>query len=194
MVTSLNNAEIKGLTWKYVNLTNNAVFASNGTAIPPNALGVFENVYTGKRGSVKSRARARVQPIPAPLIDSLRTIKNSSKFSGPDDPVFVGRTGRPVDMGGKSAISKRLKKIGAAIGVPGLSWQSLRRTAATLSGQTGMAKADRIAIMGHADGAMTDYYSDSDIERRRVFINEMAGRLAPGDDEVAELTRIWEKE
>ena len=40
-----------------------------------------------------------------------------------------------------------------------------------------MARSDRIAMMGHAAGEMTDWYTHSDIERRPAGVNQIAARL-----------------
>lgn len=200
MTTSLNNSEIMGLTWKYVNLGARPRMAGDQT-IPAQSFGVFENMYDYHRGSVKTSNRTRIQPIPRALLGPLQELYTAGPWSGPDDPVFASSVGTPIDI--HNANARVLKKVGAAIGVPSLSWQSFRRTAATLTGLTSMPKADRIALMGHGSGQMTDYYSDGDIERRRGYLDQVADELVPVGfvkktvervKEIDELNKIWEKE
>jgi integrase len=195
MTTSLNNSEIQGLTNKYVNLSDKVKVVAHdkfGDLIfGPWTFGVFENVYRHRRGTVKTGNRNRIQPIPRALVEPLQALYAASKWQGPDDPVFYCTTGAPVTLG--NYIQEQLKVIGKAIGVPTLSWQSFRRTAATLTGLTSMPKADRIAMMGHgADGAMTDRYSDGDVERRRGYLDQIADELVPAKD-IDELEKIWRK-
>jgi integrase len=206
MTTSLNNSEIMGLRWEYVNLTNTVRVVHNDElgdiAIGPRSFGVVENWYLGKRGTVKTTSRNRVQPIPRALLGPLERLLATTRFNAPTDPVFASRVGTPVDL--HNADKRVLKDVGEKIGVPGLSWQCFRRTAATLTGLTAMPKADRIALMGHSNSAMTDYYSDSDIERRRTFVDEVADGLVPvaaksvtnghEDITVEDLNKLWEKE
>jgi integrase len=174
MTTSLNVAELCGLRWKRVNLTARAIIVDDDL-IPPQSFAVRENYYRGKWGSVKATARNRIQPLAPGVSEAVRVLSTRGSFIDPDDPVFASRTGTPVDA--HNANKRVLKRAGRAAGVPGLSWHSFRRTTATLTGLLGMPKADRVALMGHSSGEMTDYYSDSDINRRREFVDELAVRL-----------------
>jgi integrase len=176
ITTSLNVAELCGLRWKRVNLTDKTIMVDDDM-IPPRSFAVRENYYRGVWSTVKTQSRNRVQPLPSVIYDALSAVKTVTTYSGPEDPVFASRNGTPVDA--HNANKRILKKAGKAAGVPALSWHSFRRTTATLTSIMAMPKADRIALMGHSDGTMTDYYSDSDIERRRTYVDDLADRVRP---------------
>jgi integrase len=191
ITTSLNVAELCGLRWKRVNLTDKTIMVDDDM-IPPRSFAVRENYYRGTWSTVKTQSRNRVQPLPAPVYDALVELRaerlRQSRESvggrwpviealGAEDPVFAAANGHPVDA--HNANKRILKRAGMAAGVPSLSWHSFRRTTATLTSIMAMPKADRIALMGHSDGNMTDYYSDSDIERRRTYVDDLADRVRP---------------
>lgn len=173
MTTSLNVAELCGLRWKRVNLTSGFVVV-DGDVIPPLSLTVRENYYEGEFGTVKTGKRNRIQPIPAVTVPLLEKLKQRDRFTGPEDVVFANRNGKPVDA--HNVNNRVFKKIGKELGIP-LSWHVFRHTCATLTEIAGMPKADRIALMGHAGAEMTDYYTHSDIERRRTYVDNIAGEL-----------------
>ena len=73
MTTSLNVAEMLGLRWKWVNLTNQAILVC-GELLPPYTLGVRENYYRGKFGSVKAKSRRRNVPLSGSVVASLQSL------------------------------------------------------------------------------------------------------------------------
>jgi integrase len=188
LTTSLNVAELCGLTWKYVNLSDKPVLV-DGEMIPPWSFAVRKNFYKGKlEASPKTKKRNRTQPIPVVLQNALSALRGQSKFVDSDDFVFACATGNPVD--GHNANNRQFKKLSEELGVP-ISWHIFRHTCATLSEAAGMPRSDRISLMGHAGGEMTDYYTHSDIERRRGFLDGIASKLTQKEQkEVDELERM----
>jgi len=83
----------------------------------------------------------------------LVTMQEHNKFTGPDDPVFAARTGKPVDE--HNIARRHLKPVGTSLGMPWLSWHCFRRTHTTLANELGMAFTDRMAMMGHSEARMT---------------------------------------
>src|SRR5437868_6208068 len=142
---SMNIAEICGLQWKRVNLTEQ--FATvDGESLPPLTVAVRAQWYRGEYGSVKARSRRRNLPIPLALRAVLAKMRERKKFTGSDDPVFAARTGKPVD---EHNIARRyLKPVGESLGMDWLSWHCFRRTHTTLANELGMAFTDRMAMMG----------------------------------------------
>jgi integrase len=67
MTTSLNIAEMCGLRWKRLNLSEGVV-QSAGETIPPFSLIVREDFYRGKWGTTKTKTRRRTVGIPNELI------------------------------------------------------------------------------------------------------------------------------
>src|SRR5438128_10241269 len=66
ILTSMNIAEICGLQWKRVNLTDE--FATvDGESLPPLTIAVRRQWYRGEYGSVKAKSRRRNLPMGAAL-------------------------------------------------------------------------------------------------------------------------------
>ncbi len=180
----MNIAEICGLQWKRVNL-NEQFTTVDGESLPPLTIAVRAQWYRGEYGSVKamigdnytSKSRRRNLPIPVPLRGVLAKIKERTRFTGPDDPVFVARTGKPVDE--HNVARRHLKPVGKSLGMPWLSWHCFRRTHTTLANELGMAFTDRMAMMGHSEARMTALYTADDLQRRRTVLDQMADRLLP---------------
>jgi integrase len=174
VLTSMNIAELCGLQWKCVNLTESWVTVG-GEALPPRTIAVRRQWYRNAYGTVKANRRRRILPISARMAEEFRRIREHSRFTGPDDPVFASKTGRPMD---EHNVAKRtLKKIGAQLGMTWLSWHCFRRTHTTLADQLEMTAGDRMAMMGHADMRMTERYTIVDLDRRREVVERMAERL-----------------
>jgi integrase len=134
ILTSLNVAEICGLQWKHVNLTD-AWSSAGGTPIPPRTIAVRKQWYLGELTSVKGR-RLRDQPIPVPLLPTLLRLSQRGKCTGPDNFVLVSRVGTPIKA--NNIVARRLKPIGRELGIPHLSWHVFLRTRSTLAHEMGM--------------------------------------------------------
>jgi integrase len=166
MLTSMNVAEICGLIWKYLNLTDSWKVV-DGEAVPPFSLLVRQQRLLGEYTSLKETARARTLPIPSALVGVFARMKSRPTYKGPDDPVFVSRNGTPVDE--HNIANRHLKRAGAALGMPWLSWHCFRRTTATVADQLGAGTSDRKGILGHSTTAMAGHYvRPADHERRRL--------------------------
>jgi integrase len=171
---SMNVAECLGLQWKRVNLGDQWTNV-DGEAIPPHTIAVRIQWYRGSYGTVKKKARRRNLPIPGSLETVLDKMRRREKYAGPDDAVFASETGRPVDE--HNIAARVLKKVGAKLGMPWLSWHCFRRTHTTLADQLGLAFGDRMAMMGHSDMRMTALYTVGDLERRRTVVELMGSKI-----------------
>jgi len=176
ILTSMNIAEICGLQWKRINLTEQFTTV-DGESLPPLAIAVRRQWYRGEYGSVKAKSRRRNLPMGAVLQGVLAKMKERAKFVGPDDPVFAARTGRPIDE--HNIARRHLKPVGKSLGMPWLSWHCFRRTHTTLANELGMAFMDRMAMKGHSEARMTALYTADDLQRRRTVLDQMAARLVP---------------
>jgi len=176
ILTSMNIAEVCGLQWKRVNLTEQFTTV-DGESLPPLTIAVRAQWYRGEYGSVKAKSRRRNLPVPGALRGVLAKMKERKKFTGPDDPVFAARTGRPVDE--HNIARRHLKPAGITLAMPWLSWHCFRRTHTTLAHELGMAFTDRMAMMGHSEARMTALYTGDDLQRRRTVLDRMAERLLP---------------
>ncbi len=174
MTTSLNVAEMLGLSWKRVNLTEEIVVVG-GEVLQPNSLVVRESCYRGRFGTVKAKSRRRTVPLSTMAVNALVSLRGRSKFNGPDDLIFASTKGTPLNE--NNLLRRVIKPIAVELGIPWLSWHVFRHTHATLGEQIGMALSDRQAQMGHGDVRMTLHYTHSDLERRRAGVEAMSERL-----------------
>jgi integrase len=172
-MTSMNIAEIAGLRWTRLNLTAEPTI-TDGESIPGYHAAVRGQWYRGEFGTVKAKARRRNLPLPSLLVDALSGLR-SSTLSAPDEFVFAGRGGRPVDAG--AMLKRQVRKAASAIGVPSLGWHDLRRTFATLADQLGMTMGERQALMGHSRAAMTMQYTHTPTEQARAALEQLAEKV-----------------
>ena len=159
ILTSMNVAEICGLQWKRVNLTE-AWSDSDGEPIPPRTIAVRKQWYLGELANVEKKRRRTNLPIPGPLFPILQGLSRRAKFTGPDDFVLVSRVGTPINGNGIAA--RRLKPIGKHLQMPWLSWHVFRRTHTALAYELGMQFLERITTMGRSDPRMTPALMRSD--------------------------------
>src|SRR5438876_11909567 len=98
ILTSMNIAEICGLQWKRINLTEQ--FATvDGESLPPLTIAVRRQWYRGEYGTVKAKSRRRNLRLGAVLKDVLAKMKERAKFTAAEEPVVAARTGKPGDAG-----------------------------------------------------------------------------------------------
>src|SRR5947209_10387416 len=79
ILTSMNIAEICGLQWKRVNLSDQFTTV-DGESPPPLTIAVRAQWYRGEYGSVKAKSRRRNLPIPTSLRGVLAKIKERKRF------------------------------------------------------------------------------------------------------------------
>jgi integrase len=146
ILTGMNIAEICGLQWKWVNLTE-AWSQTNGEAIPPRSIAVRQQICRGNLVSLERKTRNRSVPIPEPLFPILLTLSRRTKFAGPGDFVLASPAGAPISE--HNLAKRRLRPIGSELMMPWLSWQVFRRTYTTLAYELGRQLVDRLNITGH---------------------------------------------
>lgn len=132
ILTSMNIAEICGLQWKYVNLSEHHL-TREGESIPPRSIVVRNQWYRGELCQVPPGRRKNI-PIPLFLFSLLQTLSRA-RNSGWNDYVLCTRSGRPINQINLAA--RRLKLIGRELQMPWISWQVLRRTRGTLAYEYG---------------------------------------------------------
>jgi integrase len=133
ILTGMNVAEICGLQWKYVNLSNDRHLA-DADWIAPRTIYVRKQSYRGEFGPV-IESRKRVVPVPELLFSILRDLKNRERFTGLQDFVLASRSGTPIYP--ENIAARRLKAIGRALEMPWLSWSVFHRTHLNLKSQFG---------------------------------------------------------
>ena len=133
ILTEMSVAEICGLQWKYVNVSN----VSRGIedeVILPKTIAVRMQSYRGEFGDVPG-SRRRLIRAPEALCSILRDLKGRNQFTTPDDFVLVSRNGTPIHP--ENVAARRLKQIGQSLGMSWLSWRVFYRTRVALRSEFG---------------------------------------------------------
>lgn len=170
-LTGLNVAELAGLRWGGVNLTD-APTVAGARLLAPFSLRVTEQYTAFGYGTPKTKNRRRDVPLCGPVVAALLSL---STVRDAERPVFAYANGHPVN--GKSALARVLKPAGARAGVAWLTWHDLRRTFATLTDAAGLSPAQRQALLGHATAAMTAHYTLASVEGTRTALDSLAASL-----------------
>jgi integrase len=133
LLAEMNVAEICGLQWKYVNLSNESHLVEDDH-IPPRTIAIRKQSYRGEFGPVVA-TRKRLIPVPELLYSILQQLKHRKSSTAPDDFVLASRTGTPVYPDNIAA--RRLKWIGTTLEIPWLSWHVFHRTRTKLMAEFG---------------------------------------------------------
>jgi integrase len=141
ILTGMTVAEICGLQWKRVNLTDAEGFNSGGERIPAKTILVREEWTRGQLGSVSKR-RLGSLAIPKTLLPILERLSRDPKFAGGSDFVLTSRSGSPVNQ--TNVLTRRLKPIGMELGIPSLSWHMIRRMHKELQAEFGNQFQDQM--------------------------------------------------
>jgi len=177
VLTSMNIAEVMGLRWRRVNLTDNWATA-DGESLPPMHIAVREQWYLRQWGSLKRGSRRRNVPVPEELAQALTLLKGRNVFVGPDHPVFSNEHGRPLDD--RSILNRRIKPAAKALGITLRGWHDLRRTFSTIGDEVGITAGERQKLMGHADPRMTMHYTKTPTPQAIAALQKMAKLVTGG--------------
>jgi integrase len=123
MLTDMSIAEICGLKWMHINLTDTIV-TREGIEIPPRSIAIRNQLYRGVFSPVQA-FRVREIPISLLLLSFLRSL-SVTRPSTWQDFVLTTKLGKPINQINLAA--RRLKRIGAQLNMPWISWQVFRRT------------------------------------------------------------------
>jgi site-specific recombinase XerC len=129
ILTDMNVAEIFGLQWKYVNLSEMGRLV-DGEWIPPQVIAV-RNLSYRNQIRIVTPSRKRDIPISEIVHRVLQNIKARKQSIPKNGFVFSSRKGTPINQDNVAA--RRLKLIGKQLGMPWLSWNVFHRTSARLS-------------------------------------------------------------
>lgn len=121
--SGMSPAEIAGLQWRCVNLSDEKIDADE-IPIPPRTVSVRKRWYRGVLESVQENW-VRDLPINERLLEILLALKENSHFTSPNDYVLVSRVGTPVNH--DNVLTRRLRPIARQLGVPSITWQAFRR-------------------------------------------------------------------
>lgn len=133
LLTEMNVAEICGLQWKCVNLSNvNCPLDEDW--IPSKTIAVRTQWYRGEFGLVLGK-RKRLISVSDLLSSILFELKSRKQFTGPKDFVLVSQGGTPLHP--ENIARRRLKTIGREFEMPWLSWNVFHRTHIALGAELG---------------------------------------------------------
>ena len=177
--TAAGRAEMFGLRWKRLNLADEPTTLADGRNLPARTAAIVENCCRKKFGTVKTKQRNRLAPLPEAVVETLRRLKEGSRFTGPDDLVFCNAVGGPLE---ERRMDRKLKAAAQQAGVllpKGACWHCFRRYFATQADRKGMLADDRQRTLGHASAAMTEHYTEADLERRRPYVEQIIKGVLP---------------
>ncbi len=169
LLTGMRIGEILALRWRDVD------FAAG-------VIRVERNYYRGSFGSPKTPGSRRTLPLPRELAETLHRFRPASSPEANDSLVFHSRKGTPLSD--TNLLHRHLKPAGRKLGLPWLSWHTLRRTHATLLHAAGASPKDTQAQLGHARIATTfDLYAQPLPAQQRAAIAKLARDLLTNVDE-----------
>jgi integrase len=168
VLTGMRIGEILGLRRKDVN------FAIG-------QLQIEQACYRGLLGSPKTKGSRRTLPLPTALVGALIQIYERAPRVAEDDLVFQTRNGTPLND--TNLLHHHLKPAGWKIGMPSLSWHTLRRTHATLLQSSGASLKDAQTQLGHSKMSTTlEIYTVPIPAHLRLAVENLAQLVTNGDE------------
>jgi integrase len=138
--TGLRQGELRALRWRHVRFADRTVV-------------VVAGMSAGLDSTTKS-GKWRAVPLAREAFVALDELSRREWFTGPDDFVFCGPAGDPID---DSALRRRYNAARDAAGLPLLPFHHLRHTFATLAIR-GLDPATVQTLMGHSKITTTERY------------------------------------
>jgi integrase len=138
--TGLRQGELRALRWRHVRFEDRTLV-------------VVAAMSAGVDGSTKS-GKWRAVPLTREAFIALDELSRRDWFTGPDDFVFCGPAGDPID---DSALRRRFRLARDAAGLPPLPFHHLRHTFATLAIR-GLDPSTVQTLMGHSKITTTERY------------------------------------
>jgi integrase len=140
--TGLRLGEVLALRVKDVDFPNSVIRVMGSVDIK-------EGIGTPKSG------KGRSVPMAEPVAQRLAKLLDRALFTGPDDAVFVGETGRYLDG---SALRRRYKAAQARAKLRPLRFHDLRHTFGSLAITQAQSVRELQEWLGHADSRTTQRY------------------------------------
>jgi integrase len=166
LLAGLRVGEILALRWQDVDFVGDQ-------------LRVQQAIYRGLIGTPKTKSSCRTIPLPPTLVAALQRHYAASEKR--DGLVFVTRNGTPHSD--TNLLLRHLKPAGARVGMPWLSWHTLRHTHATLLQQSGATPKEAQAQLGHANVTTTlSIYTHLIPEHQRAAVNNLGELVTNGDE------------
>lgn len=171
---SPNVAEMLGIKWRRLNL-GEQIISVDGKYLPPGTVWIAENFTADQYKETKTKHRDRILPLPDVLLRWLREWQKQTKFNKPEDTVFAGRTGRPIDY--NNANNRIFKKLSHAVEVD-FTWNSFRHSFRAFMDELRVPEFRRKLLMGHSvQEDIGDLYGHATLDDLRTIVNEIAERI-----------------
>jgi integrase len=151
------------------------LFALRWRCIQAGSLRIDQGVYRGKIGDTKTRGSRASIALPKSLDTELSSWRAQSGNPCGDDFVFPSRKGSPLDT--HNYLQRVLKPAAEKIGIPDLTFQSLRRSFATHVHSVGTVK-DAQTQLRHASASTTmDVYTQAIPSSVRAAVEALDAKL-----------------
>jgi integrase len=168
ILTGMRIGEILGLRRKDVDFSSGQIR-------------IEQACYRGLLGSPKTKGSKRTLPLSKALVAPLIRIYKRATRIGEDDLVFQTRNGTPLND--TNLLHRHLKPAGCKIGMPSLSWHTLRRTHATLLQAAGASLRDAQAQLGHSRMSTTlEVYTLPIPAHLRLAVENLSQLVTNGDE------------
>jgi integrase len=168
VLTGMRIGEILGLRCKDVDFSSSQIR-------------IGQACYRGLLGSPKTKGSRRTLPLPRALVAPLIQIYERAPRTSEEDLVFQTRNGTPLND--TNLLHRHLKPAGWKIGMPSLSWHTLRRTHATLLQASGASLKDAQAQLGHSKMSTTlEVYTLPIPSHLRLAVENLAQLVTNGDE------------
>lgn len=153
--TGMRRGEILGLRWSMVDLRNKLI-----------------TLPTTKNGD------ERMIPLNREALDVIRG--QHGKDAASHDHVFTpSESGEEVAGDGGDNVSKAFKAVLQRLGIEGITFHDLRRTAGSFMRMKGADVLTIAEVLGHRDYRTTMIYQRADLEHRRKAVALLDGAYAP---------------
>ena len=168
ILTGMRIGEILGLRRRDVDFSTGQIW-------------IEQACYRGVLGSPKTKGSRRILPLPKGLVNPLARTFERARRPGEDDLVFQTRNGTPLND--TNLLHRHLKPAGVRLGMPWLSWHTLRRTHATLLQSVGASLRDAQAQLGHSKMSTTlEVYTLPTPAHLREAVEKLSQLVTNGDE------------
>lgn len=169
---SCNLAELLGLKWSRLNLLDEMALCDN-EYLPPRSAKIAQNYVLKEFKATKTINRFRVVPLPDVLVEWLRQWRDRSAFTGPEDPVFASKRGKPL----YAANNRVFEHVAKAVGI-NFTWNSFRHSFRMYCDILRVPEYRRKLLMGHSLNAnISDVYGHATPDDLREVVNAIAENI-----------------
>ena len=136
---------------------------------------IQRDIYQGKVDEVKSQSSARLLPVPAAVLDSLRIWRKNAAYQADSEYIFAQDSGKP--MWADTLRERVLQPVAAGLGIGKIGWHAFRHLFASVLHVVGAEPVVAKELMGHADIATTEGYTHALDGRKRAAADGVAALL-----------------